>query len=145
MSAPVKRGFTLIELMVVVAVIGILAAIAYPSYQDHVRRGNRADAKTVLLETAQFLERNFTEANRYHETSGGVAVTLPFTQAPKTGTARYTIGGVLAATTYTLTATRSGVMVGDPCGDLTLTETGMQGVINQPGGATITAAECWQR
>ncbi|MGF1612762.1 MAG: type IV pilin protein [Gammaproteobacteria bacterium] len=145
MSAPVKRGFTLIELMVVVAVIGILAAIAYPSYQDHVRRGNRADAKTVLLETAQFLERNFTEANRYNQTSAGGAVTLPFTQSPKTGTARYTIGGALAATTYTLTATRAGGMVGDPCGDLTLTETGVQGVINQPAGATITAAECWQR
>lgn len=58
-------GFTLIELMIVVAVIGILAAIAYPSYQDSIRKARRADAKSALLDAAQRQERFFTENNQY--------------------------------------------------------------------------------
>ena len=52
-----SRGFTLIELMITIAVIGILSAIAFPSYQEYLRRSNRADVKAALLENAQFLER----------------------------------------------------------------------------------------
>jgi type IV pilus assembly protein PilE len=59
------RGFTLIEMMITVAIIGILASIAYPAYQDYVRRAARADAKAVLMETAQFMERHFTTNNAY--------------------------------------------------------------------------------
>ncbi|MGB5337609.1 MAG: type IV pilin protein, partial [Gammaproteobacteria bacterium] len=78
-----QRGFTLIELMIVVVVISLLAAIAYPSYRDHVIRAHRADAKAALLENAQFLERNYSETNRYDLDSGGVAVVLPYTTAPR--------------------------------------------------------------
>ena len=60
-----QTGFTLLELMITVIVIAILASIALPSYQDYLRRGYRADAKAALMENAQFMERNFTEANRF--------------------------------------------------------------------------------
>jgi type IV pilus assembly protein PilE len=56
-----SKGFTLTEIMIVVAIIGIIAAIAYPSYQDSVRKSRRADARAVLLEAAQFMERRYTE------------------------------------------------------------------------------------
>ena len=67
------RGFTLMELMIVVAIIGILAGIAYPTYQDSVRKSRRADAEAVLLELAQWMERFYTENNRYDQTRAGVA------------------------------------------------------------------------
>lgn len=143
-----QSGFTLIELMVTVAVIGILAAIAYPSYQEYVKRANRADAKAVLLETAQVLERNFTEANRYDQTSAGATIDsawLPFQQSPKTGTAKYTIKFAASMPTqasYTLEAVPTGTMTSDACETYTLTHVGVKGV---SAAATKTAGECWQR
>jgi type IV pilus assembly protein PilE len=137
-----ERGFTLIELLVTVAIVGILAAIAYPSYQDSVRRGNRADVKAILLEDAQFMERNYTEANRYDQTSGGAAIVLPVLQSPRTGIAKYTIAlatGAAPAQTYTLTATAVGTMAGDACGNFSLTDTGLQAA---SGGSV---ADCWGR
>src|SRR5690606_38472416 len=83
-----SAGFTLIEVMIVVAIIGILAAIAYPSYQDHVRKSRRADAQTALLELAQFMERHYTTNGRYL-TSANAAPALPFSEAPKDGTTKF--------------------------------------------------------
>ena len=59
------KGFTLVELMIAVAIVGILASIAYPSYQDSVRKSRRADAKGALLGFANAMERHFTENNSY--------------------------------------------------------------------------------
>lgn len=140
-----QHGVTLIEILIVAVVIGILAAVAYPSYQAHVRQGYRAEAKGVLLETAQFMERNYTTANRYDQDSGGNATVLPFATSPKSGTARYNIAVAYAACgngqCFTLSATPvvGGAMAGDVCGTLTLTHIGAQG---QSSG---TQAECWQR
>ncbi|MEY3123417.1 MAG: type IV pilin protein [Nitrosomonas sp.] len=134
------RGFTLVELMIVVAIAGILASVAYPSYVDSVQRGNRAEARGILLEIAQSLERNFTEANRYDQNSAGNAFTLPVAQSPRTGAAKYTIqfSAGPTQTTYTLGAVPAGTMTGDACGTLTLTHTG----VKSAGG---TVADCWQR
>lgn len=143
-----KKGMTLIELMVVVAIIGILATVAYPNYQEYVRRGHRAEARAQLLEAAQFMERNFTLMNNYSTAAGGGAIALPATlvQSPKPPAAAiYNIGFNPAPTqaTYVLRAVpvAGGPMATDRCGSLTLDQIGGQGVI----GATATAAECWGR
>ncbi len=136
-------GFTLIEVMIVVAIVGILAAVAYPSYQEHVRKTKRADAQSALMELAQFMERYYTANGRYL-TSTNAAPILPFTEAPKDGTSKsYNLAFAAnspTANSYTLQATPKNSMAGDKCGTLTLTNTGAKG---QAAGATM--ADCWRR
>ena len=148
------RGITLMELMITLAVVGILASVAYPSYVESVNRARRADAKAVLMEAAQYIERFSTEYNRYDlrpdpaDSTKTLAMQLPDTlkHAPKSGTAYYNVkiaDGSLSATTYTLQAAPivGTSMAGDKCGTLTLTQAGVQGVSD----ATASAQECWQR
>lgn len=132
-------GFTLIELLIAIVIVSILTAVAFPSYQNYVRQSNRAVAKAILYENAQFMEQFYTENNRYDQTIGGAAVVLPIAQAPRTGVAQYNISLQAAANaTFILQAIPVGTMVGDACGTYTLTNTGAQGA----GG---TVAECWNR
>lgn len=96
------HGFTLIELMIVVAVVAILASIAYPSYNDAVRKSRRGQAKADLLEVAQLAERFRTVNGTY----SGFTVPSGNANSPNTGTARYTLAVSNAtAAGYTLTAT----------------------------------------
>ena len=142
-------GFTLIELMIAVAVIGILAAIAYPNYVNYVKQGDRSSAKSVLLQDATILERNYSLANRYDNTflngTGSATSGLIMANAPMSGTALYNVAVAFAATTpagqtFTLTATpvTGGFMANDICGSFTLTNTGLQGVTG-----TASVATCW--
>jgi type IV pilus assembly protein PilE len=116
-----STGFTLIELMIVVAIIGILAAIALPSYQDSVRKSRRADAKSDLMGLANAMERHFTEQNTYCGTASSDCTGSPivYTTNPQ-NTNYYSFDIDATATTFTLTATPKGAQASDTCGDLTL-------------------------
>jgi type IV pilus assembly protein PilE len=134
------KGFTLVELLIVVALIGILSAIAYPSYQNAVWRANRTDAKQALLDLGQRMERLYTETNRFSvATLGSGTADISPARSPE---GHYTLSlSNLGASTYTATATRSstGRQATDPCGNFTLTHTGDRGVT----GGHLSAAECW--
>lgn len=121
-------GFTLIELMIVVAVVAILASIALPAYNDSIRKGRRGQAKADLVELAQTLERHYTVHGRYDADRDGTAYALPFTSSPKTGTAFYTLAANPArtATTFTLTAVPvAGTgQASDTCGTLSINQAG---------------------
>lgn len=154
------RGFTLIEVMIVVVVIGTLAAIAIPSYSAYVTRGKRAAAKTELLNAAQALERNHTTNGCYDFTSAaacqaraGAAFAVPMAVAPSEGRATHAItvdySGSASGQAFTLAATPCGAggtcpggseAFTDPdCGTLNLAHTGAR------ASSSGTPATCWQR
>jgi len=132
-------GFTLIELMVVVAVIAILVGVAYPSYQDHVRKAKRAEGKTALLKAAQVLERYYSDNNTYVVDIAplfglGAGATVYSGENSADAKSAYTItvaaatGSCLLVNCFLVTATpnpASGYADSD-CGNLTLTSTGVR-------------------
>lgn len=132
------RGITLVELLVVVMVVGILAAISIPAYRQYSIRVKRTDAKTQLLATAQQMERCFTRDLTYVG-----CVTFPINiPLEASGTAiTYQIanpGAALTANSFLLTATRQNGQTRDTaCGDFTLNERGVRGV------TAGTPADCW--
>ena len=136
------RGFTLIEVMIVVVIISLLAGLALSSYGSYIRKARRADAKADLLEIAQLLERNRTESNRFHQDAAGNAVnltTIGITQSPQQGQAFYNLTLASAANTYTITATPAGSQQKDTqCGTLTLNQAGVR---TESGSGTV--ADCW--
>lgn len=135
-----QRGVTLIELMIVIVVIGILAAVAYPSYTKQVQRTKRAECAGGLVQLANAMERYFSQNNSY---IGATPLnTLGVDTCPiDGGVATYNLSIdplTLTATTYTLWAAPTGGQVGDACGRLQLTNTGAK------SAQTGTIATCWR-
>ena len=122
-AVPKARGFTLIEIVITVAIVGILVAIAVPSYQNHLRKGRRAEAQAFITQVAQKEQQYLLDARQY--AVGSTALTDLSLTAPTTVSDHYKITVEAGATTpsFIITAT-AGSSVQSPDGDLTLTHTG---------------------
>lgn len=132
------KGITLIELMITVAIIGILASIAYPSYRDYVLRSNRSAATACIMEISHFMERSYSANFSY------VGITLPNSQCITDLSQRYTFRlDTLAARTYRITATPSAIQAVDGCGLLTYNQAGRKGAGANGAGDAATVQRCW--
>ena len=129
-----NRGFTLIEIMIVIAIIGIVITIGYPSLTEYVKKGRRTEVAGLLSEQAQLLERFYSKNNVYTNATGLSA-----------GNDFYTITPTLTDQTFLLTAVRKTgtAMATDRCGDFTITNTGVRSMANAASG--LTSKDCWGR
>lgn len=134
-----RRGFTLVEMAITLAIVAILAAVAYPSYNSYVTRSRRADAKQSLVELAQRLERYYTERGTYAGATLGGANGIYGDTSPggfyKLAIATQTADG------FTISATPQGTQSGDACATFGYNQLGEQSV---GASATLSAAKCWQ-
>lgn len=155
-----QQGFTLIEVMIVVVIVGILSMVAYPSYTEYVARGHRTQLKAQMQAAQQWMERRYSERYVYDDAespakAGNGFVNQPFSQSPPNGegAARYELKVAIDAdkSGYTLTAERKGTMSTDKCGNPTVTNHGIKGVADgslgdgvYKGNAAKAVAECWR-
>ena len=153
MYKKIITGFTLIEVMIVVVILAILTMLAVPSYQEYMARSKRADVQGALYGLASAMTRFYTENNTYcGSDDGGTIGTCVSPDSPgifssqvpiSGGTAYYNLTiSAVAANSYTLTATRTGTMNADKCGDFTLQHTNVRGLNNESAGINVN--DCWR-
>ena len=152
-----QKGFSLIELMITVAIVGILGAIAYPAYTSSVQKGKRAQARTALVELLQQQERYLTQRNVYLEFSSSGAGTSMVTSPATAGAifkyfsgdnlanAAYRLSAAACSTTIALTdcirVTANPVQADPLVGDLNITSLGEK---NCTGTASLSNPSlCW--
>jgi len=135
-----RNGFTLIELMIAVAIVGILAAIGIPSYLAYTQQANRTDATRALTITAQALERCYSQSFTYAGCSTAAVGSTPSAQGYYTITVAVTTNPTMA---YTLTATpvKKPQLTDTTCASFTLNNAGTQQASNS--GGTDTTETCW--
>ncbi len=134
-------GFTLVELMIVVAILGILAAVALPAYQQNVRSGARAEAQSLLLQVAANQERFYSDNNTYSANANPLASPAVATLTSESGAYQVSVaacGTGTIANCFVATATPQGTQTADSCTTLTLTNTGLKGSTGD------TVANCWR-
>ena len=131
-----SSGFTLIELMIVIAILAILLGMALPSYRDYVVRSNRTEALDILLATAGCQERTYTKLNQYDVTRCNIGSTT------NNGYYVITMATSNANQNFTLTATPQSGQTEDSCGNLTLTDQGIRG--SSKTADTKKVADCWR-
>lgn len=131
-----QRGFSIIELMIVLIILSLLLGFGIPSYRDYVKRADRAEGTTTMMNVAQNMERCFTRFSSYNNAGCQVATALGGAGITSEN-GKYTITGVVTANDYTLTAAPAAS--DDPeCASLTLTAAGVRGVTG-----TDPVGECW--
>jgi len=151
-----QKAFTLIELLVAMVIVGILAAFAYPGYQDYVRKSRRTDAQGALMSFTIAMENRFADTDSYCDAAGAGGANVCGTATNDTGTPAIhpgqspVDGGVVyynltinavTDTTFTLHATPTGSQANDDCGTLTLTNTGLKGITAAAAG--VSTGDCW--
>ena len=138
-----EKGFTLIELMIVVAVIAVLSAIAYPSYQEYVMRSRRADAQSLLNEAAARQERWRAQNGSYITATAEADIAkLKLPHGPQSEHGYYTLEIADDASGYLLTAKRAGAQAADSkCGNFTLNAAGKKDMVADTPG---TVEQCWR-
>lgn len=135
-----QAGFSLIELLVAVSIVGILSAVALPAYLKNVQKSRRADAAAVMLAAAQYLQRHYTAAGNY---SAASLATAGLDKAPKDtadGDKTYTLSLEITNENQGYVITATPVKTDSDCGNLTLTDTGRKGVSVTSG----SVANCWR-